>query len=157
MADFVWVEFGDVAVYFTAESPAEAWKIARDRRKRWQRGDFAGVRGHAFSNEADFAGFASRQVAVEHPNQVKRTRLGALYDRKPEHLLVRPPAWSGPERWTKTLPGGERLWLAIGEHVPGESRIARNSDGDRFIESAAQSDERRLGLARAGWTVARER
>ncbi len=69
---------------------------------------------------------------------------------RPKHKLE---PWNGLERWEKSI-DGQLAWVQIGPHSE-TSRLLRNDTNERFVESAAEVEERRRRLRKDGWMLVR--
>lgn len=88
MADFVWLEKGDYAVYFDASSKAEAWSLVQKNRKDWAMAIMKGAKYRAFATVYDrgFDQYPEEWLQTQRdfgrpPVVVKETRKGVLYSR----------------------------------------------------------------------------
>lgn len=151
---YVWFVPEDIAVYFEAHDAAQAWAIAQKKKKEWALGglphgqDSAVYQYGQDGRDEWFEGFPRRRLGCPWPpGVVKQTPKGTLYTYSPNST---PFPFVRREKWTLIETNGRKKWIEI-DDGPNGTRVARNSERQRFEESVDASNERRNQLARDGW------
>lgn len=147
---YVWFVPEDIAVYFEAHDAAQAWAIVQKKKKTWgldlPEGKDSCV--WAYGNESWFEEYPKRRLGCPWPpGVVKQTPKGTLYTYTPNST---PFPFVRREKWTFIETNGQKKWIEI-DDGPNGTRVARNSEKQRFEESVDASNERRNQLARDGW------